>query len=599
MPRKYFVILRRIYGIMPGALRRAVWLVFVLMTVLSITELVSIMALTGFFAMLHNPSMVMQWPLVLRAAEHVPELASILADPRRCILWASLVPICLILGKNILSACVSWRSSMVSEQLAALVGTSIMRRYVHMPYAWHATPRGSEVLTRVQWRFDLGQLLLNILLVFSNAITVLLLFAGLIWYSPTVTLFAFVVLGLVSFTTFSLLRRKLDVASHKAATARQEENDAIVTVMGAIRDVIIFQKQTTFLDAIARHVRQGMRPRAFLTSSPTVPTWTLESAGFLMIWATIYTLYHVQDASVQTIVTTVALLALTAWRVLPTLNRMVGATVNVRALETTGLSCLAYYEDLMQSEVQPSCTPAAGFLVQRDIVFDHVFYRYPGSTQDAVSDICCRIVAGSTFGLLGRSGAGKSTFLNLLSGLLEPTRGRILVDGRSMQPAEYAAYRRQIGYVPQKPTMLPGSVAANIAFMDWGQALDMQRVKDACQQAAMDFLGSDFVGLSRAASELSGGQQQRVSIARSFYCKPRLLIFDEATSSLDQANEHLIQDAVAAHRGHLTCIIAAHRLSTLEICDHILWLADGKVQECGTGAEVLQHYQKEMASHAT
>lgn len=589
-----FAHLRRIHAVLPPALQRRIWGLFCIMILLGVVELGSIMALTGFFTVLNAPANFLANPHVQKLLQHVPWAAAAVADHRQLLLWACLLPISLIVGKNLLSALVAWRSAILGEQVAAHVGMSTIERYLYMPYSWHLSAQSSQALTCMQWRFHLGQLLLNMLTAYSNLITVTLLFAGLTVYAPGVTFCAVAFMLTASWATYTLLRRRIDGAATRAAEAQQEENAATATAIGGVRELIIYQQQPVFLKEIARHVLDGMRPRSFLGLSPSIPSWVLESSGFFLIWLSIFLLIHIQDASLTVITTTVALLTLTAWRVLPSLNRVVGATVSIRGLQSTALSCLDYFEELCAATTEKPPLPTPGFRIHGEIVFDHVSYRYPGAKQDALMDICCRIPLGATVGLVGRSGAGKSTFINILSGLLEPTAGRLLVDGKPMTPGDLAAYRRQVGYVPQNPYLLPGSVAQNVAFADWGGTPDARRVRCACQEAAIDFLGPDCAQTNRPVKSggtgLSGGQAQRVAIARALYTDPALLIFDEATSALDQANERLVQETVARHKGRRTSIIAAHRLETLTVCDAVIWLEDGRLKKMGSYDAIMRDY---------
>ncbi|MBQ9405261.1 MAG: ABC transporter ATP-binding protein [Desulfovibrio sp.] len=589
-----FANLKRIHAVLPPILQHEMWRLFFLMVLLGLFELASIMSLTGFFTVLNSPERVLGSRYAQEAMSAWPWLVQFTEDPRRLVLWACLLPIGMILLKNVFSALVAWRSAMLGERVAAHVGANIMERYLYMPYSWHLSAQSSQALTCMQWRFSLGQMLLNILSAYSNLITVGLLFAGLAVYAPVVTMSTMAFMAAISFAIYGLLRRRIDAASLRSAQAQQQENAASVTALGGVREIIIYQQQPAFLAAITKEVQAGMKPRSFLGISSTVPTWTLESAGFLLIFVTIFLLIYALDAGLTRITATVALLALTAWRVLPSLNRVVGAVVQIRGLQSTALPCLEYYEQLQAVVPERIPEPVEGFRVRKDIVFDHVSYRYPGAAQDALSDISCRIPVGATLGLVGRSGAGKSTFINILSGLLEPTAGRLLVDGKAMNAAELAAYRKQVGYVPQNPYMLAGSVADNVAFSDWGRPLNAQRVKKACREAAIDFLGPECSDIQRAATGLSGGQAQRVSIARAMYVDPGLLIFDEATSALDQASETLVQEAVARNKGKRTCLIAAHRLSTLDVCETLLWLEDGRCRALGEASRVLADYTAVM-----
>ncbi len=587
--------LKRIYRILPTGMQRGVWLLFFLMTAMAITELASVMALTGFFATINRPESIINSRYAKKATEIWPVVQQILNDPRQIILWASILPIGLIAAKNIFSALVAWKSSIMGERVAMHIGSSIMQRFLYMPYSWHLSAQSSRALTCMGWRFSIGGMLIQILTAYSNLITVAMLFAGLAFYEPGVTFSCVIMMASTAFLTYSLLRKRIDRAGADAASAQAKENEANMTAIGGVREIIIYQKQKRFLDAIRLYTQKCMRPRTFLNISATVPTWTLETAGFMLIWFAVFYLIKVQDAGIARITATVALIALTAWRVLPSMNRVVGATVSIRGLQGTALPCLEYFESLASETTENPPLPDPNFTIHNEIVFDHVFYRYPGAKKDALSDICCRIPVGTTLGLVGRSGAGKSTFINILSGLLEPTSGRLLVDGKPLTPEELTAYRGQVGYVPQSPYMLKGSVAENVAFRDWGQPMDEERVRQACREAAIDFLGPDCKDIDRPASGgLSGGQAQRVSIARALYTNPSLLIFDEATSALDQASENMVQEAVVQSKGKRTCVIAAHRLTTLDVCDTVLWLKDGGVFATGNAINVLRTYQEGM-----
>ena len=184
-------------------------------------------------------------------------------------------------------------------------------------------------------------------------------------------------------------------------------------------------------------------------------------------------------------------------------------------------------------------------------------------------------------GLIGPSGAGKSTIVSLLTGLYTPRSGKILVDGQELNDSLRTSWMRGIGYVPQSPFLLNGSLAENIAFSQWGQEIDRQRVKECCRMAAMDFVDDLEDGIDTIIGErgvrLSGGQLQRVSIARALYNRPQLIIFDEATSALDNDTEQLVQKTIESLRENMTIIIITHRLTTVEYCNKLYYIKNGTI----------------------
>lgn len=592
--RLLFADFKRIKSVLPVSLRHSISWLFIAMIFLGVVELLSIIALTGFFTVVNAPAQAVSSKYAQKFLDWLPWIEPVFSDHRRLILWSCLLPIGFIVGKNAFSALVAWRSAILGERVAAYIGMSAIRCFLYMPYSQHLTAQGSQALTCMQWRFNLGQLLLNLMQAYSNIIIVILLFCGLALYEPGVTLFGVAFMITASWTVYCLLRKRVDRASETVTSAQQAENSASIIAINGVRELLIYQRQPAFLEEIARHMRAGMRPRSFINISPNIPAWVLESSGFFLIWLAIFLLIHLKDASFTDITTTVAMLVLTAWRVLPSLNRVLGATVNIRGLRPSALYCLDYFEKLSAVTPEIAVKPDPDFKINGEIVFERVSYRYPGAVCNALSNINCRIPLGATVGLVGRSGAGKSTFINILCGLLEPTEGRLLVNGQPMTSAELAAYRKQLGYVPQTPYLFSGTVAQNVAFSEWGSAPDMERVRRACYEAAIDFLGQDCVEVNRTASGFSGGQMQRISIARALYVKPALLIFDEATSALDQASEAAVQDALLHNKGKRISVIAAHRLSTLEVCDTVLWLEAGTIKYAGDYSKTISAYRKSM-----
>nr|WP_300882415.1 ATP-binding cassette domain-containing protein [uncultured Desulfovibrio sp.] len=203
---------------------------------------------------------------------------------------------------------------------------------------------------------------------------------------------------------------------------------------------------------------------------------------------------------------------------------------------------------------------------------------------------------GEKVALIGPSGSGKSTLAGILSGLLPPAGGSITVDGIPLTPERAAAFAMRIGYVAQMPFLFAGTLAENVAFSHWGEPWDETAVRAACRQAAIDFVDDRPEGLRQAIGEngsgLSGGQAQRVCIARALYPEPDVIIFDEATSALDQANENAIRHTIEHLSRNVTCILIAHRLSTVEQCDRIIWLEHGRIVMEGPPDTVLSHYRR-------
>ena len=231
------------------------------------------------------------------------------------------------------------------------------------------------------------------------------------------------------------------------------------------------------------------------------------------------------------------------------------------------------------------------FTFNRCLHLDRVSYVYPGRDRPVLQEIRLEIPAGTSIGLVGLTGAGKSTIIDLILGLLLPTSGQITVDGEDLRH-HLAAWRKMIAYVPQHPYLTDDTVRRNIAFGVEDAQIDERQVQTALRLAQLeDVVRALPEGLGTVLGErgakLSGGERQRVAIARALYREPAVLIFDEATSALDAATEEALNEGLWALYRHRTVIVVAHRASILRYCKRLVWVQDGSVRASGTMPELM------------
>lgn len=586
---------QRIYHLLPATLQHSFWIVMALTVVVALAEFALAGAVSLLGVVLASPQSIVHHPFMQQLVDWLPVLRPVQDDPR--LLLALLL--CLLCGttllKTVMLALLTWRQSRYSQLVSMHLGVRLFQGYMRAPYLWHTRQKISDLMTTLSWRSNAGIFLFQSLQTMSQLLVVVTLLIAVCCMAPLAGFLVVSITGAAAFGIFRCSRRWVRTLSQQCADAQQSAMKFIHTGLNGIRDIIICRQQENFIHRYIAAEKTYMQGQSVLPVFPPLPSWVLEFVGVSLLLVTVL-LLRWQDASLARVSATLALLAAVAWRLLPIMNRVVQGLLQMQQM-------LPMVEPILQKvqEVEALPLPAAEERpcpLRKEIRFEHVGFRYPNTSaghKNALQDISLRIPKGSMIGLIGPSGAGKSTIVSLLTGLYTPSSGRILVDGQELDDSLRSGWMRGIGYVPQSPFLLNGSLAENIAFSQWGQKIDRQRVEECCRMAAMDFLDDLEDGIDTIIGErgvrLSGGQLQRVSIARALYGRPQLMIFDEATSALDGATEQAIQKTIEGLRKHMTIVIIAHRLTTVEKCDWLYWVEKGDIHLSGTAKNILGKYK--------
>lgn len=573
---------QRIYYVLPPALQRSFWTVMALTVVVALAEFALAGAVSLLGVVLASPETIVRHTFMQQLVGWLPVLRPALDDPR--LLLALLL--CLLCGttllKTVMLALLTWRQSHYSQMISMHLGVRLFQGYMRAPYIWHTGQKISDLITTLSWRSNAGTFLFQSLQTMSQLLVVVTLLIAVCCMAPLAGILVVSITGMAAWGVFRCSRRWVRKYSQQCADAQQASMKLIHTGLNGIRDILICGQQEKFIDQYIRAETRFMQGQSVLPVFPPLPSWILEFTGICLLLGTVL-LLRWQEATLAYTSATLALLAAVAWRLLPVMNRVVQGLLQMQQM-------LPMVEPILQKvqEVEALPLPAAEERpcpLREEIRFEHVSFRYPNTGtghKDALRDINLCIPKGSMIGLIGPSGAGKSTIVSLLTGLYTPSSGKILVDGQELDDSLRAGWMRGIGYVPQSPFLFNGSLAENIAFSQWGQEIDRQRVLECCRMAAIDFLDDLEDGIDTIIGErgirLSGGQLQRVSIARALYNRPQCIVFDEATSALDVATEQEIQKTIENLCEYTTIIIITHKPWTVKKCDLLYFVDNGNVK---------------------
>jgi ATP-binding cassette subfamily B protein len=354
--------------------------------------------------------------------------------------------------------------------------------------------------------------------------------------------------------------------------------------LGGIRDVLLDGTQQLYCN-IYRQANQPLRRaqgnNAFIGGSPR---FAVEALAIAVIAVLTYALSQ-RQGGITSALPTLGAIALGAQRLLPALQNCYAAWASIVGNQGSLSEMIDLLDQPVPEEMlQP---PPAPLPFKQSIRLDAVSYRYEKEGVFVVSDLSITIPKGARVGFVGHTGSGKSTTLDLIMGLLTPTRGQILVDGRPIEGVNRRAWQRNIAHVPQSIFLADASLAENIAFGVPPEEFDMERVRQAARRAQIaEFIEGLPDGYQTRVGErgarLSGGQRQRIGIARALYKRASVLAFDEATSALDNPTEREVMDAIANLDRELTVLLIAHRLTTVRNCDIIFEFEQGRLAAEGS-----------------
>jgi len=354
--------------------------------------------------------------------------------------------------------------------------------------------------------------------------------------------------------------------------------------LGGIRDVLIDGCQATYCQSYRKSdlpLRRAQGNNVFISSSPR---YGMEALGMAFIAAIAYFMTQQAGGIVQ-VIPVLGALALGAQRLLPVLQQAYGAWTNIKGGSVSLKDTLELLEQALPDHLNQPVTQPLPF--NHSITLKQLGFRYSKTMPYVLKDINITINKGSRVGFIGTTGSGKSTFLDIIMGLLQPTDGFMEIDGQTVTLGNCFAWQSHIAHVPQAIFLADSTIEENIAFGVPKDQIDHSRVKLAAQQARIaESIESwpekyeTFVG--ERGIRLSGGQRQRIGIARAFYKQSSVIIFDEATSALDNETEEAVIQAIEGISKDITVLIIAHRLTTLKNCTQIIEVTEGGIKKKGT-----------------
>ena len=554
---------------------------FVIEFIGSLLELLGVSMLIPFMELVMEPERLMNKPGVSGIME-----ALHISDSRELIMWVVGAMILIYAIKNLYLVFMTYMQQQVINRNRLDMELQMMSYYVRQPYMFHVQHNSSEMQRTIL--SDVGnvfEVLSNVFLLLSEVLTSTMLIIMLIRTDVTITVVTILLLGLFMLVYFKVFKRRLYEYGRISQYYGAEGIKYINQMFLGVKEIKVYRSENYFINAFASGRRRQismMKRGAFFQTTPKYFMEMITTCGVLGILF----IKLATGASITDLVVQLTVFAMAAYRVLPSANHITSELAfifNTRA--SVDLVYDAIHNDHITFEKQLlELKPENQKINQADKLGDvemrHLSFRYPEGKDYILQDASLVIKGGTSVALKGPSGAGKTTTADIILGILEPTEGTIYYNGTDIRELGKDWYNH-VGYIPQSIYLSDDSIRTNVAFGI--EKPDDARVWKALEEAQLkEYVESLPDGLDSMIGEngvrISGGQRQRIGIARALYRNPEILILDEATSALDNETEKAVMESIDYLKGKKTLIIIAHRLSTLQNCDVVYEVKDGKIK---------------------
>ena len=474
------------------------------------------------------------------------------------------------------------------------VQRQLLQVYMYRPYEFYLNATTAEIMriinTDVVNAFNLLTTVLNF---FTEIIVSAALIIIIFVIDPVMAAMIGLVLGFIMLLIFKAVKPVLRRASQRFMKNTSLSNKWLLQSLNGMKDVKVSHKEEYFIEEYAVYGKKAIDAEKINSVVTMLPRLLIEAVSVSAVLAVLIVLLKM-GKSIDELMPQLTAFAFAAVRLLPSTTRISGA-VNAAAFQEPMLDNLiknlnaakAYEQQKQEEETAEENKRREAEKSGRKLTYEkqfelsHISFAYPNADKKVLDDAQMRIPVGASVGIIGTSGSGKTTAVDLLLGLLKPQSGKVLTDGQDIRE-DYYGWLSHLSYIPQTIYMLDDTICANIAFGVQKEQIDHARVQKAVEEAQLKaFIDSLPEGLETKIGErgvrLSGGQRQRIGIARALYTDPELVIFDEATSALDNETEAAIMESINSLHGRKTLVIIAHRLTTIEECDYIFRVENGQI----------------------
>lgn len=583
-------LIRKVYTLAKPYGRRRLALVSGLSLAQGIFQVIGVTSIFPFLALAADPERLRNSQAGQRFLDLLPEM-----DNERLLLVAGIFAIVMLVLANVINVVSEFVRVRYASNFAHWLRIRLLRRITSRPYTDFLNENSAVLIKKVLGDvlgFTAG-VLLPLLDSFARIATIALLIATLFLVQPQIAIGATVGFGLFYLVIFKVFGKWRKSTAAGLKVAQRGSITELKQILGGIKPVKVHRAEEIFIDRFSRHSLRQAQLLSWIGIVGSAPRYFVEPLAFGGVVVVVLT-YASRGQDLAVILPNLGVMALAGYRLLPALQLLYS---QLNQLGTSRHTLDEVYDEFLAAESSSgrdtgsrngNFTAPSALPWKNKITLDNLGFCYPGTDRPVIDRLTLEIPKNTSLGIIGTTGSGKSTLVDLILGLHIPTEGRILIDGVPLGPDTRRSWRGGIGYVPQEMFLIDDSIAANIAFGLSKDKIDSAALIRAAEAAQiLDFIENELplkweTIVGENGARLSGGQRQRIGLARALYHEPSLLILDEATSALDLPTEAEVMKAITALQGSMTMLIIAHRLSTIEGCTKRLDLSPQIIGDIGS-----------------
>tara|TARA_X000000950_G_scaffold50596_1_gene59567 strand:- start:9623 stop:11416 length:1794 start_codon:yes stop_codon:yes gene_type:complete len=593
--------IKKILDLLSPSEQRRLYILLFLILMMAFIEMLGVASILPFMAVLANPEII-DSNLVLKYFFEKSTLFGVDTIEKFLFFLGLLVFIFLItsLFLKALTTYVQLRFTLIREYS---VGKKLIEHYLNQPYVWflnkHSADLGKSILSEVNQVIN-GVMVPTMNLIAQSSVA----FAILILLFFTDPYLAFTI-GIILIGSYGIIyffmKKFINKIGHERLQANSARFTAVSEAFNANKEVKLLGLEQTYIERFSKPAKIYAVNQATAQVIAQLPRFLLEAIAFGGMILIILLLMN-RGSNFITIIPVLSLYAFAGYRLIPALQQIYNASTSLRFSNPSINYLHNEFKNFklskkFQNEIK-------NLTIEKEIKLDNVSFDYPGSKISAVKDITLSIPVFKKIGIVGKTGSGKSTMIDIILGLISPLKGKLIVDNKEINESNMQSWQKIIGYVPQQIYLSDSTIKENIAFGVDKNKINQANIEKAAKLARLhDFVVNDLpekynTSIGERGVRLSGGQRQRIGIARALYNNPQVLILDEATSALDNITEKFIMESINNLKQKMTIILIAHRLTTVKNCDKIFLLQNGKLKAEDTYKNLLTKNEnfKTMAS---